>query len=99
MVDAAVRLLSLANQLVARGLQISLVFDGESNDAMSYLNRANFFTCLSPLVQVTPERPDPAYAALYQGNSKNLVEFKFIANAYTKFADEIQIGVLVAIGQ
>ena len=81
MVDAAVRLLSLANQLVAKGLHVSLVFDGESNDAMGYLNRANFFTCLSPQIRVMPERPDPTYAALYQGNSKNLVEFKSISPA------------------
>lgn len=79
MVDAAVRLLSLTNQLVARGMHISLAFDGEANNALGYLNRANFFTCLSPLVHVIPDRPDPVYATLYQGASRNLVEFKSIS--------------------
>ncbi len=79
MVDAAVRLLSRANQLVARGQEVAFVFAGEQNDAMSYLNRANFFSCLDRRVEVMPERPNPFYAQLYLGNSKNLVEFKSIS--------------------
>jgi hypothetical protein len=79
MVDAAVRLLSLANQLVARGHNVVFIFDGEENKAISYLNRANFFTCLSPQIQVMPERPDLSYAELCQGNNKSLVEFESIS--------------------
>ncbi len=71
MVDAAVRLLSRANQLVARGQEVAFVFAGEQNDAMSYLNRANFFSCLDRRIEVMPERPNPFYAQLYLGNSKN----------------------------
>ncbi len=78
MVDAAVRLLSLANQLAARELRVTFLFNGDQNEAMSYLNRANFFTFLSPKVQVMPVRPDPSYAKRYQGNNKNMVEFKSI---------------------
>jgi hypothetical protein len=79
MVDAAVRLLSLANQLVARGQDVVFIFNGEQNEAISYLNRANFFACLSPQIQVLPERPDSSYAERYQGNNKSLVEFKSIS--------------------
>lgn len=81
MVDAAVCLLSLANQLIARGMSVTLVFEGESNEAMGYLHRANFFTCLSTHIHIMPERPDPIYAVLHQGNNKNLVEFKPLSQA------------------
>jgi hypothetical protein len=80
MVDAAVRLLSLANQLVAQGQHIIFKFEGLCHKAMSYLNRANFFSCLSPQVCVKPERPNPLYAAHFQGHNQHLVEFKPISS-------------------
>lgn len=76
MVDAAVRLLSLANQLTAEGIPIMLVFEDHQHEAMGYLNRANFFSVLSKRVQVLPVRPDPSRVAPYQGRSPHLVEFK-----------------------
>jgi hypothetical protein len=97
MVDAAVRLLSLANQLVARGLSVTFAFDGEFNEAMGYLNRANFFTCLSSQVHIIPERPDPAYATIYQGNSKNLVEFKQLSLADSDACSSIPIQLIDAL--
>jgi hypothetical protein len=82
-VDAAVRLLSLANQLIAGGIPVTMVFEGEQNETMSYLNRANFFTLLSKHVRVLPVSPDPAYAKWSQGQSRNLVEFASIGSHYS----------------
>src|SRR6266568_5747393 len=70
MVDAAVQLLSLTNQLVAQNRSITFVFDGIWNDAMGYLGRANFFSLLSEHVKVVPARPDPTIVAQYQGSSR-----------------------------
>lgn len=83
MVDAAVRLLSLANQLMSERIPVTIIFENELNGVMSYLNRANFFTLLSERVRVLPARPDPAYAKRYQGQNRNLVEFKSIGFNYS----------------
>jgi hypothetical protein len=83
MVDAAVRLLSLANQLIAEGIPVMMIFENERNGTMSYLNRANFFTLLSEHVRVLPIRPEPTYAKHLQGLNKNLVEFKSIGSNYS----------------
>jgi hypothetical protein len=98
MVDAAVRLLSLANQLATKGREVVFIFDGEHHEAMSYLNRANFFTCLSSQVQVRPERPDSTYAKFYQGNSKNLVEFKSISPDDSDASSSIPTQLIKALG-
>lgn len=76
MVDAAVRLLSLANQLAAMEVPVTLSFAGEQHEAMNYLNRTFFFSLLSERVCVVPERPDPASAERYYGQSSKLIEFK-----------------------
>ncbi|HVB74450.1 MAG TPA: ATP-binding protein [Ktedonobacteraceae bacterium] len=78
MVEASVRLLSLANHLVEEGSQVTFKFEGEQHEAMSYLNRANFFALLSEQVVVLPVRPNPIVTSYYQGHSPNLVEFKAI---------------------
>src|SRR5436853_3936852 len=82
MVEAAVRLLSLTNQLAALGGAVTLAFEGNQNDAMSWLNRANFFAVLSEQVCVLPSRPDATIVQRYQGQSKNLVEFKSIGSSH-----------------
>jgi hypothetical protein len=76
MVEAAVRLLSLANQLIVEGVPVTIVFEGQQNEAMSYLNRANFFALLSEDVRVLPSRPDLTSVKRFQGQNKNLIEFK-----------------------
>ncbi|MFL5704027.1 MAG: ATP-binding protein [Ktedonobacteraceae bacterium] len=78
MVDAAVRLLSLANQLSAQNRAITFAFDGIWNEARRYLYRANFFNLLSQQVKVVPELPNFPLLSNYQGNNRNLVEFKSI---------------------
>jgi hypothetical protein len=89
MVDSAVRLLSLANQLIAGGIPVTMVFENDQNGTMSYLNRANFFTLLSEHVRVLPMRPDPTYAKRHQGQSKNLVEFASIGSHYSDHVEAI----------
>lgn len=89
MVDAAVRLLSLANQLEAAGVSVTFAFEGEQHEAMSYLNRASFFALLSRGVQVLPERPDPIRVVHYQGQNPRLVEFKALHPRYTKAVEEV----------
>ncbi len=76
MVDAAVRLLSLANQLAAEGVPVTMMFEEEQNGVMSYLNRANFFMLLSPQICVLPGWPDTSLARRYYGYNKSLVEFE-----------------------
>ena len=75
MVDAAARLLSLANQLTARNRRITFAFDGTWNEAMGYLARMNFFNLLSEQVKVVPERPVAPLISNPQQNSRNLLEF------------------------
>lgn len=75
MVDAAARLLSLANQLTSRNRPVTFAFDGIWNEAMGYLARINFFNLLSEQVKVVPERPDDPLLNFHQNNNHNLVEF------------------------
>ncbi len=74
MVDAGLRLLSLANQLQAIGKDVTLAFDIQSQ-TFGYLNRMGFFDLLHPKIKVEPERPAISGAVLYRGVNQNLVEF------------------------
>ena len=96
MVDAAVRLLSLANQLASEGMPVTMVFEDEPNGAMSYLNRANFFSLLSEKVRILPVRPDPSYTRLFYGNSRNLVEFEPVSPTYSERIDDPPIPTRLA---
>ncbi len=89
MVDAAVRLLSFANQSVARGQQVTLLFEGQSHKAMNYLNRANFFSLLAEQVRVHPHRPDGSEVKRYQGQNRGLVEFRSIHPLHNQQDDDI----------
>src|SRR5258706_3018637 len=73
MVDAAVRLLSLLNQLVACTKRVSLEFE-DVEGAMGYLNRIRFFEFLSSEVVVRPYRPTVSMGSLLKGKNANLVE-------------------------
>lgn len=53
MVDAGVRLLSLANQLQSIGKRVALEFCREDTSAHDYLNRIGFFDALHPSVNVS----------------------------------------------
>lgn len=74
MVDASVRLLSMANQLQSIGKRVALEFCPEDCSTHTYLDRIGFFDALHPNVDVTPERPAYSAAFRYQGLNSGLVE-------------------------
>lgn len=74
MVEAAVRLLSLCNQLVHCSRSVTLEFEEGETGTMGYLNRMGFFDHLSTDVAVLPERPLFSGAAIYGGHNSGLVE-------------------------
>ena len=57
MIDGAIRLLSLANQLASTTRRIRLHFDEGQAGTMGYLDRMGFFDFLDPRVEVIPEDP------------------------------------------
>jgi len=85
MIDAAVRLLSLFNQLDICQKRVQLIFDEGESGAMGYLDRMGFFDHLSKSIEVTPDRPFVSGAEIYGGTNTSLVE---IARINPKFRDE-----------
>lgn len=78
MVDAAIRLLSLANQLDHCTRRVRLTFEEGRSGAMGYLDRMGFFDNLSRRIEVTPDRPTISGKRLFKGNSASLVEIERI---------------------
>ena len=74
MIDSAVRILSLANQLDHCTGRVRLDFLEGEPGALGYLNRMGFFDHLSGNVEVTPSRPEYSGAQLYRGGNSGLVE-------------------------
>lgn len=74
MIGAAVRLLSLFNQLDNATKRVRLRFQEGKAGAMGYLNRMGFFDHLSGRVEVFPERPTDSGAETYGGTNPGLVE-------------------------
>jgi hypothetical protein len=74
MVDSAVRLLSLANQLSYTTRRVRLVFEEGEDGTMGYLNRMGFFDHLADGVDVEPDRPLLSGAELHHGGNASLVE-------------------------
>lgn len=74
MVDVAIRLLSLVNQLVSATKRVQLNFEEGEAGTMGYLNRLGFFDFLAPEVEVLPARPGYSAAAIHRGGSTALVE-------------------------
>jgi hypothetical protein len=73
-VDAAIRLLSLANQLSLATRRVKMKFEEGDLGVMGYLNRIGFFDHLAPTIEVHPERPAISTANLYRGSNHGLVE-------------------------
>src|SRR6516165_2104555 len=74
MVDAAIRLLSLVNQLASTTRRVCLDFEEGESGTMGYLNRMGFFDHLAPEVEVLPLRPFYSRAELHRGGNTTLVE-------------------------
>src|SRR5208282_3284998 len=69
MIDAAIRLLSLANQLAFTTRRVQLEFEEGEAGTMGYLNRMGFFDHLAAPIEVTPNRPAYSGAELYRGGN------------------------------
>lgn len=82
MVDAGVRILSLANQLSSTGRYVVLDFEEGEAGTMGYLNRMGFFDLLSKEVKTIPERPAKSGAVVYGRTNTRLVEFERISPRY-----------------
>lgn len=78
MIDAAIRLLSLANQLGSKRKKVVLNFEEGYSGTMGYLDRMGFFDHLDKRVDVVPDRPVISGALIYQGGSSNLLEIESI---------------------
>lgn len=78
MVDAGVKLLSLANQLRHLGKRVALDFEEEKSGTLGYLHRMGFFDLLHPDIEVFPIRPFFSSAELHRGENPSLVEFESI---------------------
>jgi hypothetical protein len=74
MIDSAIRILSLANQLDFCTRRVRLDFAEGDRGALGYLNRMGFFDHLSGRIEVTPSRPIYSGAELYRGANAGLVE-------------------------
>jgi hypothetical protein len=74
MVDPAIRLLSLANQLVSTTRRVRLDFGEGEAGTMGYLNRMGFFDHLAVEVEVLPARPAYSMAEIHRGGNAALVE-------------------------
>lgn len=78
MVDAALQLLCLANQLDHLGRSIRIEFEEETG-VMGYLDRMGFFDHLAHQIEVAPYRPLVSRAKIYRGTSGALVEIARIS--------------------
>jgi hypothetical protein len=74
MVDVAMRLLSLVNQLASTTRRVRLDFEEGESGTMGYLNRMGFFDFLADDVEVLPARPVYSAAELHRGGNAALVE-------------------------
>lgn len=74
MVDTAVRLLSLFNQLDCRMCRVRLDFEEGEAGTMGYLDRMGFFEHLSKNIVVSPARPIISGIDMYGGTNSRLVE-------------------------
>src|SRR5207245_626746 len=79
MIDAAVRLLSLLNQLDHSCRFATLDFEEGESGVMGYLSRMGFFDYLPPNIAVEPARPTYSGAELFGGGSRRLVEIAKIS--------------------
>lgn len=79
MVDSAVRLLSLINQLNLSMRRVRLEFEEGEAGTMGYLDRMGFFDHLAKEVDVLPARPSLSGAEIYGGMNTRLVEIASIS--------------------
>ncbi len=72
MLDAGLRLLSLANQLVSTTKRVILAFE-EEEGTRGYLNRIGFLDHLDEAVEVIPSRPTFSGAEIYRRGASRAI--------------------------
>lgn len=82
MIDSAVRLLSLFNQLDHCSHRVILDFEDGEPGVMGYLNRMGFFDHLSRNVEVRPQWPSYSGVEIHGGTNIRLVEIARINRQY-----------------
>lgn len=82
MVDGAIRLLSLVNQLAVSTRRVRLNFEAGEDGTMGYLNRMGFFDHLNQSVEVVPHRPHYSAAQVHRGGNQMLVEIQRISRGF-----------------
>lgn len=100
MADVAIRLLSLANQLVLTSKRVRIEFVEGQSGAMGYLDRIGFFEFLSQHVEVWPNRPLLSSADFYRGRNATLVEIARINkdNLDHNLPDRLEKALVAACG-
>jgi hypothetical protein len=78
MTDAAVRLLSLLNQIDHSTRRVVVNFEESEDGVFPYLDRIGFFQSLSQNVTVLPQRPTGFAAVRYRGRNPSVVEIQRI---------------------
>lgn len=96
MVDGAVRLLSLANQLTCSTKRVRLDFKEGEDGTMGYLNRMGFFDHLLGEVEVLPARPSYSGAVLHRGTNSMLVEIAPINKDAREFELPTRLAKVIA---
>lgn len=81
MTDAAVRFLSLCNQLDCATRRVIVDFEEGESGVTGYLNRIGFFDCLSPRVEILPQRPVSSASSKFRGRNPGVVEIERIDRA------------------
>lgn len=76
--DAALRILSFANQLDASTRTVVLEFEEGLDGTMGYLDRVGFIDLLAQNIAVLPERPLFSAASIHAGGNQGLVEIASI---------------------
>ena len=86
---AAVKVLALANQLVAASKKVELDFS-ENRKMLTYLDRAGFFDNLDRTIKVLPKRPASSAAKQHNGKNHALVEFLEIKSKENNVPERIR---------
>ncbi|MDD5760156.1 MAG: hypothetical protein PHI06_13865, partial [Desulfobulbaceae bacterium] len=79
--DAAVKILSLVNQLKYSNKHVSLIFKEATNGTMGYLSRVGFFDYLEGTVEVLPFKPSTSRADTFRGKNSDLIELVDISSS------------------
>lgn len=74
LLEAAVRLMALSNQLCRNGKAVTIDFTS-CTTTLSYFDRLAFFSCLNDRIRVMPNRPALSRSVSYKGNNNGVVEF------------------------